>query len=193
MATFRLDTLATLTAKHGELLYERLFGMRLIECRVLGVVRAYEPISLRRACIELGVDKSQGSRVVTRQVEAGLLERREDPEDQRSFYLLLTPRGRELIERIHAAAEQRNRDWLGGLPASLQATFADCLERQIVHARDMLDAELRRTHRAALPAPTHERVKVDAREPGPLLVERNALQDLHRKLGELLERSGGAA
>jgi DNA-binding MarR family transcriptional regulator len=192
LPTFRLETLATITAKHGEMLYQRHFGMRMDECRLLGVVLAYEPVSLRRACVELGMDKSMGSRLVARHVRSGLLERRDDPVDQRSFYLVLSAAGRELITRINAVAVARNRDWLAGLPPAERDAFLAHIDRQIAHARELLDREMRRAKRAPPPAPSHERGGVSSREPGPVLVEREALADVHRRLGELLEQSSGA-
>jgi DNA-binding MarR family transcriptional regulator len=194
LPTFRLETLASLTARHGESMYQRLFGLRLVECQLLGVVRAHEPVSLRRACIELGIDKSLGSRLVARNIRAGLLERRDDPADQRSFYLVLSEVGRALIARINVAAMERNREWMAGLPAEIHASFLDLLDGQIAHSRAMLEAELRRAGRSPPPTPSHEGGKVRAREAGPVLMDRQVLQDFHRKLGELLaqgDRPGG--
>jgi DNA-binding MarR family transcriptional regulator len=189
MPTFKLETLASITAKHGELVHQRLFGLRTVECRMLGVVQAYQPVSLRRACVELGIDKSLGSRLVARHLQAGLLERRDDPDDQRSFYLLLSAAGLELINRINAVAMARNREWMAGLPAPAQAEFIEHIDAQIGHARDMLERELRRSRRSPPPAPSHELPGVAVREPGPVLVDRQLLQQIHRQVGELLEQA----
>lgn len=186
LPTFRLETLASITARHGEMLYQRLFGLRLVECQLLGVVRAYEPVSLRRACVELGIDKSLGSRLVARQIQAGRLERRDDPADQRSFYLLLSDVGRELIVRINEAATKRNRDWMAGLPVEMHATFLSLLDGQISHARAMLEQEIRRTRRRLPSRPLHEGGSAPPREAGPVLMDRQVLLDFQRKLGELL-------
>jgi DNA-binding MarR family transcriptional regulator len=191
LPTFRLETLASLTARHGESMYQRLFGLRLVECQLLGVVRAHEPVSLRRACIELGIDKSLGSRLVARNIRAGLLDRRDDPADQRSFYLVLSEVGRALIARINVAAMERNREWIAGLPTLAQSDFMDRIDAQIVHARDMLDRELQRSRRTPPPAPSHELNGVPEREPGPVLVDREILQKIYRSVGEMLERTSG--
>jgi DNA-binding MarR family transcriptional regulator len=186
LPTFRLETLASITGRHGEMLYQRLFGLRLVECQLLGIVRAHEPVSLRRACLELGIDKSLGSRLVSRQIQAGLLERRDDPADQRSFYLLLSKIGRELIVRINQAATERNRDWMAGFPVEMQAVFLDLVDSQITHARAMLDQEMRRSRRRLPPRPAHEGGPAPAREAGPVLMDRELLLDFHRRLGDLL-------
>lgn len=192
LPTFKLETLASITAKHGELLYQRHFGLRMVECKLLGVVLAYEPVSLGRACVELGIDKSLGSRLVARQVQAGLLDRRDDPADQRSFYLVLSAAGRELIARINVVAMERNRDWMAGLAAELQGQFLEQVDHQIGHARAMLEREVQRSRRTPPPAPSHETRGASAREPGPVLVDRQALQDIYLKVGDLLEQSSGA-
>jgi DNA-binding MarR family transcriptional regulator len=191
MPTFKLETLASITAKHGELVYQRLFGLRTVECRMLGVVQAYQPVSLRRACIELGIDKSLGSRLVARHVQAGLLERRDDAADQRSFYLVLSAAGLDLIKRINTVAMERNREWIAGLPTLAQSDFMDRIDAQIVHARDMLDRELQRSRRTPPPEPSHELNGVPEREPGPVLVDREILQKIYRSVGEMLERTSG--
>ncbi len=186
LPTFRLETLAAITARHGELLYQRLFGLRLAECQLLGVVRAHEPISLRRACVELGIDKSLGSRLVARQIQAGLLERRDDPADLRSFFLVLSDVGRELIERINLTATERSHEWMTGIPFEMHAEFLDLLDGQIAHARAMLEHEMRRARRKLPARPSHEAGGTTSREAGPVLMDRQVLLDFHRKLGELL-------
>ncbi len=192
LPTFRLQTLASITAKLGELIYQRLYGMRMIECQLLGVVQAYEPVSLRRACVELDIDKSLGSRLVARNVQAGLLDRRDDPADQRSFYLMLSAAGRELVARINAVAVQRNHDWMAGLVPQAQGEFLQQIDVQIAHTRALLEQELKRQRRAPPPTPSHERGDSGARETAPMLVERRSLQAMHQLLGELLEQNGGA-
>lgn len=191
LPSFKLETLSLIASRIGELRYQRLFGLRAVECRILAVVAAYGPVSLRRLCVEINLEKSHGSRLVAKLVQLGLLERRDDPADQRSFYLLLSPSGVELHEQISAVAIERNRQWMKGLPADKHAVFFECLELLTRHSQAMLaeEAGLAPDLRLA-PAPTHE-----LREPPPaqnplLLVERSRLKALHEQLGELLGKSG---
>lgn len=186
--TFKLEKLSSITVKHGEQLYQRLYGLRIVECRMLGVVSAFGPVTLRQACIEIGVDKSQGSRLVAQMIQRGLLERRDDPTDQRSFYLLLTPEGQRLHQRVNATAVERNRLWLEGLPAERRADFLDGLERLTRHAQAMLAKEAAR-HRARelAPLPTHEQVEPAPLANRPLLVDPATLRELHAQLGKLLD------
>lgn len=191
LPSFRLETLSSIAAKIGELRYQRLFGLRTVECRILAVVATYGPISLRRLCVEINLEKSQGSRLVAKLVQLGLLERRDDPADQRSFYLLLSPSGVELHAQISAVAIERNRQWMKGLPADRHAVFFECLELLTRHSQAMLaeEAGLAPDLRLA-PAPTHELREPPTAQNPLLLVEHSRLKALHEQLGELLGKSG---
>jgi DNA-binding MarR family transcriptional regulator len=189
LATFKLDTLGSIVAKHGELLYQRLFGLRIVECRILGVVAHFGPVTLRQTCIEVGIDKGQGSRLVTQLLQAGLLERRDDATDQRSFYLLLTPAGQRLHDRVAIAAAARNEAWLHGLPDEKRATFVECIELLTRHTQQMLADETARSSVDARPAPRHEQAEPAAPAERPLVVAPAVLRDLQRRLGELLREA----
>ncbi len=152
LPTYRLHSLAAITERHGEQINQRLFGMRLIECRMLAVVQLCQPVSLRRACLEIELDKSQGSRLAAKLVAAGWLLRSADPADQRSFYLQLSTAGRALHRRIHQAAVQRNQAWLAGLAPARRDAFLATLDRQLAHARGLLEQELTAA-RPSTPAP----------------------------------------
>lgn len=184
LPTLMLERLASALSRHGELLYERLFGLHLSECRVIGIVMSQEPISLRGACERLEVDKGHVSRMVARLVGAGFLERRPDPADRRSFYLVLTPTGRRLATRIRAAAAERNREWIAGLGPELQArSFLEALHTQTMQARGMLARETKKKTGRSLPSTASA---AEVAGPVPLLVDRPLLEDMRRTLDRLL-------
>jgi len=186
LPTFKLDLLNSMAAKHGELLYQRLFGLRVVECRVLGVVAHHGPVTLKRASIELGIDKGQGSRLVTQMLAGGLLERYDDPADQRSFFLLLSPAGRRLHERVAAAAATRNEQWLQGLPEERRDMFVECLDQLARHAQHMLREESARGTNPQAPIPMRERGETAVATERPLIVQPQALRALQRQLAALL-------
>jgi DNA-binding MarR family transcriptional regulator len=186
LPTFRLDQLHSVSAKHGELLYQRLFGLRLIECRVLGVVAHHGPVTLKQASLELGIDKGQGSRMVTQMLASGLLERHDDPVDQRSFFLLLSPAGRRLHERVAAAAAARNERWMQGLPEGRRALFIECLENLTRHAQQMLREESDRSGTAPPALPLDELGESAAAAERPVIVQPKAVRELQRQLVALL-------
>ena len=187
LPTLVLERLASALSRHGELMYQRLFGLHLSECRVIAVVLACEPISLRAACERLEIDKSHVSRMVTKLVGAGLLLRRPDDADQRSFYLVLTPEGRRLGARIRAAAAERNREWMKGLAEASQAlSFLEVVAQQTAQAKKMLAREVKSAGRSG-PAWTRDSPDDRARAgPAPLLVDRPKLEEMRRILDRLL-------
>ena len=187
LPTLLLERLASALSRHGELLYQRLFGLHLSECRVIAVVLAHEPISLRAACEKLEIDKGHISRMVTKLVGADLLLRRPDVADQRSFYLVLTPEGRRLGTRIRAAAAERNREWMKGLAGASQAlSFLEVVAQQTAQAKKMLAREVSGAGRSK-PADARDSIDIRPRAgPAPLLVDRPQLEEMRRILDRLL-------
>jgi DNA-binding MarR family transcriptional regulator len=189
LPAFQVEILAGLVAQRNELRHQRRFGLRSVECHVLGVVGARGPIALRELCLDLDLDKGHGSRLVSGLVDQGLLERHDDPTDKRSFYLLLTAKGRRLHAQIHVDAVHRNDEWLAGLPESARAAFSAGIEQLLRHSQDLLDHE--RDAAAGKPgARRDEPPEPAARTPaaGPLvLVERARLEKLQEQLVALLQ------
>jgi DNA-binding MarR family transcriptional regulator len=138
LPSFKLEVLADLSGRHAELRYGRLFGLRAVECRVVIVAAAYGPLTLRALCEHTHLQKSHASRLVSRLVDQGYLERQEDPADQRSFYLVATPKGRRLHREAHAEAHRRNQEWLDALDAPQRAAFVEALDRLTDQSRRLL-------------------------------------------------------
>jgi DNA-binding MarR family transcriptional regulator len=64
---------------------------------------------------QLGVTNAAASQAVERMVQLNLVERTEDPDDRRAKKLVLTPRGRSLVEKGIEARSQ----WVEGLTEAL--------------------------------------------------------------------------
>lgn len=86
----------------------------------------------RRLMDELGLTSGTISVRVDRLVEAGLVDRRPDPEDRRNTRVLLSDRGRELVERIIPAHLDNERRMLAALSDAERDTLADLLRRLLV-------------------------------------------------------------
>lgn len=71
---------------------------------------------------------------IRRLEEAGLLERRPDPEDGRAVQLFLTIQGRRLHERARAFRRKKMQSLLEGLTPAERRTLLDLLERAVVSA-----------------------------------------------------------
>ncbi|MBT2273569.1 MarR family winged helix-turn-helix transcriptional regulator [Rhodococcus qingshengii] len=69
--------------------------------RILVLVDTRGPVNLAAVAEALQVHPSNASRAVDRLIKAGLLDRRDAPEDRRHLTLTLTPPGQELVDRVN--------------------------------------------------------------------------------------------
>ena len=69
--------------------------------RVLVMADADEPLTLSAVAEGLAVHASNATRTVDRLVEAGLLDRRDNPADRRQVQLTLTAQGRQLKDEVY--------------------------------------------------------------------------------------------
>jgi DNA-binding MarR family transcriptional regulator len=67
------------------------------QLRILIMVQDSGPLNMSSVAEGLGVNPSNASRTCDRLVRAGLLDRRDDPNDRRNVALTLTPAGRRLV------------------------------------------------------------------------------------------------
>jgi DNA-binding MarR family transcriptional regulator len=70
------------------------------QLRVLVMVHTRGPLNLSAVAAALEVNPSNASRTCDRLIRAGLLDRREAPEDRRNLTLTLTDEGRRLVEKL---------------------------------------------------------------------------------------------
>lgn len=118
--------LETLFAQHG------IGGPSFAVLATLTRLGAASGVPQRRLMDELGLTSGTISVRVDRLAEAGLVERRPDPEDRRNALVLLTDRGRELIEGIIPAHLDNERRMLAALSDLERETLADLLRRLLV-------------------------------------------------------------
>lgn len=143
LASYRLHKLASLSDRFVELRYRRKFGMRIPEVGIMAVVGASSPLSFKMTCVESDLEKSKVSRVVTQLLGKGLLNKHEDPADQRSFYLTLTHAGKKLYWAMYRDAVLRNGQWIAVLPKKQRAQFLAFLDRLMQHSQKLLEEERR--------------------------------------------------
>jgi DNA-binding MarR family transcriptional regulator len=75
-------------------------GLTMSQAKVLYLVQASAPLGLSELAGRLGVGVSTASGLVERLVEAGLLDRRDDPVDRRHVLLSLTDTGTASLDRM---------------------------------------------------------------------------------------------
>ena len=86
-------------------LYRAEFGLSIPEWRVLAHLAQSGSVSVREIQARVDMDKSKVSRAAARLESAGLIEKRENPEDRRLLDMRLTDAGRALIARIVPIAD----------------------------------------------------------------------------------------
>jgi DNA-binding MarR family transcriptional regulator len=143
LASFRLHMLSNVSERLIESRYRRKFGLRMVEVGIIAEVGASGPLSFKNTYIQTDLDKGNASRLAARLLENGLLEKQEDPADQRSFYLTLTPAGEKLYGELYADAFARNQQWMDILPKKQRDVFLSCLNLLTHHTRKLLQQELK--------------------------------------------------
>jgi DNA-binding MarR family transcriptional regulator len=79
----------------------RPIGLTAAQAEAIVVIGQAQPLSLKDLGELLIAEAGHPSRLVDRLVDAGLVERRSAPDDRRRVDLSLTPKGRELEERVN--------------------------------------------------------------------------------------------
>ncbi len=132
LPSLRLHLLVRRIEREAEADYLRAFGLRLVECRIIGMAGGDQPVTLKRVCADLGLDKAHASRVVADLVERGLLRRETNAADGRAPALRPTEEGRRLRARIYEAAAARNERLMAALPERRRSNFLRDLDRLAV-------------------------------------------------------------
>lgn len=95
---------------------------------LLRVARAARPMRQKDLAASLGLDNSSVVRLLDALEKAGLIERREEDADRRAKALVLTRRGRTVVDRVEAVAREVRSEALGDLPARDVETAFGVLE-----------------------------------------------------------------
>lgn len=80
---------------------ESLFGLNINEVMLLCLLSGHENLSAGEISDELGLTRSNASKVIASLESAGLVHRRTCREDGRSMQFRLTKKGGELLDRVH--------------------------------------------------------------------------------------------
>lgn len=112
--------------------YRAEFGLSIPEWRVLAHLAQSDAVSVREIHARVDMDKSKVSRAAARLEAAGLIEKRENPEDRRLLDMRLTAKGRDLIARIVPIADAYQSELLAligphaeGFRSGLQKLYED--------------------------------------------------------------------
>lgn len=129
------DSLAALLADTARLMRRsfdsraRQIGVTRPQWRVLSVLRRFEGINQGGLADLLEVEPITVCRMVDRLQEAGLVERRPDPADRRSWLLFLTAEAQGLISQLRPLAEEMLDEALEGVSDADRQTLAQSLDQ----------------------------------------------------------------
>lgn len=85
------------------------YGITVGQSFVLFHLLDNEGSSVKDIASRIQLDSPAITGFIDRLVEQGLVERREDPQDRRSLQIYLTPKGRELAQKLLFIAQEYNR------------------------------------------------------------------------------------
>jgi DNA-binding MarR family transcriptional regulator len=94
--------------------------LRLSDCSVLMVLHQLSPLNARRLSQAMDINPGTISVYVQRLVKKGLVEKRQDTQDRRNWWITLTPMGQTAAEAVVAGAVEYTRDFLSSLSRSEQ-------------------------------------------------------------------------
>jgi DNA-binding MarR family transcriptional regulator len=108
LLSYRIHRLANALSRGAALRYRRDFDVSLMEWRILALLGAFAPMTLKRLSREAGLDKSQASRAVAGLVARGLVLRSTGEGDGREIALRLSAEGGRLQRGLMDAARARD-------------------------------------------------------------------------------------
>jgi len=109
--------------------YQALFGLRIPEWRLIAVIAESDGLTQQALGAATRMDKVTVSRAAIALVDRGLVERRPNPDDQRSHLLSLTAAGQTLYESVAPKALELEAQVFAGFSTAEIATFRAMLER----------------------------------------------------------------
>ncbi|HEX8486845.1 MarR family transcriptional regulator [Sphingomonas sp.] len=126
---FRLSVVSNVVSGAIASTYQALFGLRIPEWRLVAVIAESDGLSQQALGARTRMDKVTVSRAAIALAERGLIERRDNPADQRSHLLSLTPDGRGLYEQVAPKALEMEARIFGGVDPAELAQFRAILDR----------------------------------------------------------------
>jgi len=127
LLSYRLSRTSSALSRSAALRYRREFDVSLGEWRAIALIAADPTLTLNRLARRAGLDKAQMSRVVARLTERELVSRTAG--SGRTSQLALTERGTAVYRGLIAAANERDRTFLGALTDDEAAVLLKALDR----------------------------------------------------------------
>jgi len=103
------------------------------------MVHTRGPLNLSAVATALDVNPSNASRTCDRLIRAGLLDRRDSPEDRRNVTLTLTDAGRSLVEKLTKQRRNAIERVLRKMKAADREQLAEALDKFATAAGEPAD------------------------------------------------------
>ena len=136
----RPGALLVIAARTGQDLAKRRLspmGLSVQLCGVLNLL-AEGPVSQQALGEQLGIDRTTMVELIDQLEQQGVVVRRRNPADRRSYALSLTPRGRTVQKRAARAFNAAAAEFFGPLKSAEQQALTDMLRRIIASADPQL-------------------------------------------------------
>ena len=114
-------------------------GLTPTQASVLGIISVRGPLSLAEVTELEGINPTMLSRVIGKLDEYGLIKRLRDPDDFRAARAEVTPKGRNVYERIRAQRSAVISESMARLPGGQQAALLAALPALENLAEDLRD------------------------------------------------------
>ncbi len=130
-----MDNLGSILADSARLMRRafdaraRAIGVTRPQWQVLTTLVRHEGVNQGKLAEYLDVEPITVCRMVDRLQEAGLVERRSDDADRRSWNLFLTPRAHDLLAQLRPLADVMIEEALEGIDSAERATLQRLLEK----------------------------------------------------------------
>jgi DNA-binding MarR family transcriptional regulator len=136
----RPGALLTIAARTGQELAKRRLtpiGLTVQMCGVMALL-ADGPVSQQELGEQLGIDRTTVVELIDDLEARGVVERRRNPADRRSYALHLTAKGRPVQKRASRAFDAAVDEFFGPLSSAERKALADMLTRVILTAQAKL-------------------------------------------------------
>ena len=131
---FLVNSIANKISSGGSRVFLRLFGIGVIEWRILYVLADRPGSTAQAICNAIDLDKAAASRSIQVLEKQGYVRTAADPADARRRTLSLTATGASLHDRAQQVALRRQQHLLAGFSDVERETFLDLLRRVHVNA-----------------------------------------------------------
>lgn len=120
-------------------IYLRLYGVGIIEWRILSILSIGEGFSANDICLRIDLDKAAASRSIRLLEKRGLVTTQKDPDDSRRRTLVMTQAGTALHQKLQRIALKRQELMLTGFTRAEHMQLVSLLRRMQNNMRDVDD------------------------------------------------------